>query len=173
MKIHAHGYILIASPDHPFKDKQGYVRQHRLVMEQSVGRYLRPEEDVHHIDHDKQNNDVSNLELFSNRSAHLKARHRDGGKKGWFKKGQIPHNKYLESKDCLNCDVSFQPSSKDKIYCSHECYSKAKVKTECSKGHPMSGENIIKVKNTNTQVCRVCKNERVRLWRLNKKGLLV
>lgn len=45
---------------------------HRYVMEQHLGRKLLSSEIVHHKDENKQNNDISNLEI-TNRSAH--ARH--------------------------------------------------------------------------------------------------
>mgnify|MGYP001615090277 CR=1 FL=1 len=83
-KLHAYGYRLVASPNHPFKDKQGYVREHRLVIEQTIGRYLFPEEDVHHLDGDKLNNNSNNLVICANRSEHIKNYHQDSGKKGWF-----------------------------------------------------------------------------------------
>lgn len=38
------GYHYILSPDHPFKDKRGYVAEHRLVIEQ----YLREHDSSHH-----------------------------------------------------------------------------------------------------------------------------
>jgi hypothetical protein len=38
--------------------------KHRLVMEQHLGRPLRPDELVHHIDGNKENNDLSNLQLL-------------------------------------------------------------------------------------------------------------
>lgn len=44
--------------------KQVRVKKHRLVMEQYIGRTLLPNEDVHHKDGDKQNNDIDNLELL-------------------------------------------------------------------------------------------------------------
>ena len=44
-----------------------------MVMEEMIGRYLRPEEVVHHRDKDRKNNDPSNLELFSKNSEHLRA----------------------------------------------------------------------------------------------------
>ena len=88
-KIHGHGYILVTSPNHPNKDKQGYVREHRLVMERYLGRYLESFEDVHHLDGNKKNNSIKNLELLESRSLHIKTYHRDGGKRGWFKKGGI------------------------------------------------------------------------------------
>jgi hypothetical protein len=66
------GYVLVkASAGHPFVDRHGYVRLHRLAMEQKLGRYLLPEEVVHHLDGDPQNNDIENLELFDNNGDHL------------------------------------------------------------------------------------------------------
>jgi len=72
------GYILIFKPDHPFpskasKGRAGYVREHRLVMEGILGRYLDPSEVVHHIDGNKQNNTPANLEIFEKNSDHLAA----------------------------------------------------------------------------------------------------
>lgn len=48
-------------PNHPYAMKCGCVYEHRLVMEQEMGRYLLPHEQVHHQDEDKGNNDISNL----------------------------------------------------------------------------------------------------------------
>ena len=47
---------------------------HRWVMEQHLGRKLTPEENVHHIDMDKLNNDISNLWLCSHLD-HLNSHH--------------------------------------------------------------------------------------------------
>lgn len=67
------GYILVKAPlDHPSKTHNGYIRLHRLVMEQKIGRYLTPEEVVHHIDGDPQNNQPDNLELFDHNGLHLR-----------------------------------------------------------------------------------------------------
>lgn len=67
------GHMYIYAPSHPFSNQKGQVMEHRLVMEKKLGRYLTPEEVVHHMDGDKLNNDESNLELFANRGEHLKA----------------------------------------------------------------------------------------------------
>jgi hypothetical protein len=59
---------LIVDDYHPRKkDRKGgsYIFEHILVMEQKVGRFLEKHEIVHHIDKDKQNNNIENLHLFS------------------------------------------------------------------------------------------------------------
>lgn len=59
------GYILLWEPEHP-KAMKGWVFEHRLVMEQILGRYLRSDEHVDHIRADeKWNNDPSNLQVLS------------------------------------------------------------------------------------------------------------
>jgi len=64
------GYIQIYYPGHPFCDKKKYVFEHRLVMEKHIGRYLNPDEVVHHINGEKTDNSIGNLMLFSNNSLH-------------------------------------------------------------------------------------------------------
>jgi len=39
--------------------------EHRVVAEQMLGRDLKPDEIVHHIDNDKRNNDPSNLQIMN------------------------------------------------------------------------------------------------------------
>jgi len=59
------GYIFVMSKDHPHRNRDGYVRQHRLVMEEHLGRYLDKNEIVHHIDGNKLNNSLDNLEVIT------------------------------------------------------------------------------------------------------------
>lgn len=49
---------------HPYATKDDYVLEHRIVMENHLGRILTPEEVVHHIDGNKKNNVIENLELM-------------------------------------------------------------------------------------------------------------
>jgi transposase len=66
------GYVLRKAHDHPFCDNRGYVREHRLVMESVLGRYLMPTEVVHHKDGDKANNAPKNLRVFQSNAEHLR-----------------------------------------------------------------------------------------------------
>lgn len=59
------GYIEVYLPTHPFARKTGYVKKHRLIMEKIIGRYLLPEENVHHKNGIKTDNSLDNLELWN------------------------------------------------------------------------------------------------------------
>ena len=63
-------YILILSHNHPFKNKRGYVFEHRLIIENHIGRYLTYKERVHHINKNGMDNRIENLMLFTSESAH-------------------------------------------------------------------------------------------------------
>jgi len=59
------GYKLIKQRNHPFCNALGYVREHRLIMEKHLNRYLEPKEIVHHLNRDKLDNRIENLEIVS------------------------------------------------------------------------------------------------------------
>lgn len=64
--LNTDGYIMTMSKDHPGANKDGYVREHRLVMEGKLGRYLASWEILHHKDENKINNNPENLKLMTN-----------------------------------------------------------------------------------------------------------
>jgi len=66
------GYWYVYRPDHPHSTKQRYVAEHRLVAEQTLGRYLLRNEVVHHRDGNTQNNAPENLEVFQTNAQHLR-----------------------------------------------------------------------------------------------------
>ena len=63
-------YIMLLRPDHPNSNNHGYVMEHRLVMEEKLGRYLEKNEIVYHINDDPIDNRLENLEVLS-RSMHV------------------------------------------------------------------------------------------------------
>lgn len=69
--VTSHGYVKVFMPDHPYATSSGYVYEHRLAVEKHLGRYLKPNECIHHIDLNKTNNDINNLLILTN-SNHAK-----------------------------------------------------------------------------------------------------
>lgn len=65
------GYKYIWCPSHPNATKEGYVAEHRLVMENSIGRLLDRKEVVHHADGNKLNNSPANLVLMQSTGKHF------------------------------------------------------------------------------------------------------
>jgi len=89
------------------KIKGRSIDEHRLVMEQHLGRKLTFYEVVHHIDGDKYNNDLSNLELCTR------------------KEHSIIHNqKHPLTKECEVCGAEFTPKPTKRARaktCSDKC----------------------------------------------------
>ncbi len=82
------GYILIYLPNHPFRNKQGYVYEHRRVMENHIGRFLTSIERIHHKNGIRHDNRIKNLVLFRSTSEHAKSHFPKGSHFG---------------KNCLDC----------------------------------------------------------------------
>lgn len=63
-----HGYVWLNVPELARgKNGQRHIMEHRYVMSKRLGRDLRPEETVHHINGIRADNRDENLELFSSR----------------------------------------------------------------------------------------------------------
>lgn len=69
------GYIYVWEPDNPSSYKDGWMPEHRLVMQNVLGRPLEPDEYVHHKNQRKDDNRIANLELMTpaeHRSLHIR-----------------------------------------------------------------------------------------------------
>lgn len=74
--IDANNYVMVHQPDRSKARTTGwahYRKEHIVVMEQHIGRRLLPNETVHHIDGNKQNNVLSNLYLVHSHAEHRNA----------------------------------------------------------------------------------------------------
>lgn len=78
------GYILVLEKGHPQADRDGYVPEHRLVMEKHLGRFLRGEEVVHHKNADRGDNRIENLQLAESQSEHMRIHHPKGSMIGSY-----------------------------------------------------------------------------------------
>ena len=123
--VSADGYIYVLRPEHPNALKKGYpgyIAEHRLVMSEHLGRPLLSTELVHHLNEDRADNHIANLELM-NRADHLREHHA-GPKNNRWKGGPQP-------KPCKCCNTLFLAKSirthKRAQYCSRDCFNKRNI----------------------------------------------
>jgi len=95
-RVDEDGYIKTYAPDHPFPRRGGYVFEHVRLMELHLGRRLEKNETVHHKDHDRQHNELSNFELkergeHSRHHRALDAHTYRRDARGRYIGGEVPH----------------------------------------------------------------------------------
>lgn len=146
-KININGYIAYYYPEHPKAYSNGCVYEHILVAEQILGRFLNPEECVHHIDFDRANNKASNLMIFATKSDHT-AFHQ-GVKAVLSKNGTyICPDKTIKIKSdrkdiCPICGINLKSSTSNMCL---DCYNIERTKNIPSKNV------LIKLKETLTNI---------------------
>lgn len=86
-------YIYAKVVGHPNATKNNYVLLHRIVMENHLKRLLTKEEVIHHIDGNKHNNNITNLQLMTNKE-HTKL--------------HVKHGRTFLTFVCPNCNKTFQ-----------------------------------------------------------------
>jgi hypothetical protein len=76
-RINASGYVRVwVDPSSPFSvmvpdsEKSSHVLEHRLVMAEALERPLRDDEEVHHLNGDKTDNRIENLQLLVGKHGH-------------------------------------------------------------------------------------------------------
>lgn len=107
------GYEYIYSPNHPLANKSGKVYTHRYLYSLYHNQYVTEDEIVHHIDENKRNNSIDNLEKLSN-SEHTKL-----------------HNPQtaIQENICLQCKKLFLSIQRyEHTYCSQDCFKNFQIK---------------------------------------------
>lgn len=153
------GYVLVYPPKGSRYRTANWEFEHRLVVEEHLGRELLPHEIVHHKNEDKTDNRIENLELLD-KSTH--------GKK---------HAPLLgEFVPCTVCGSTFYLSraykKRGQTTCSRVCGSKTPVarisqsrnlkpprsKLVCKRGHTLEGDNLrlLKRRGRIERICRIC-----------------
>lgn len=69
------GYVTLCIKTHPLAGKDGYVFEHRVIVEKSTGEYLSTKFDVHHKNGVKDDNRLENLEVLEH-AEHTRITHR-------------------------------------------------------------------------------------------------
>jgi len=104
------GYRYLYMPEHPNARKAGYIAEHRLVMEEKLGRLLGRKEVCHHIDGNPLNNHESNLAVYENNGEHL-ADELAGRRPNWTPEGwaKIRRQHATRTKSVVDAQQSTPP----------------------------------------------------------------
>lgn len=106
-------------PPHPKRNAKGLYPLHRVLVENKIGRLLSDNEEVHHIDENKENDDPDNLEEKT-KAAH--AKHHLDARAPKPIKLLCECGREFELKPCLE-RLRRLRNKTGKVYCSRSCGS--------------------------------------------------
>jgi hypothetical protein len=100
--IASNGYkIIYVGKKHHLSDVRGYAYEHRIIAEKKIKRRLLPNEQVHHLDENKLNNNAENLEVVKS-IKHHRFLHRIGNNKL-----KMPDEENILIKCICGCGLEF------------------------------------------------------------------
>ena len=80
-KVTQQGYVLIrVGTEHHLADCRGYAYEHRLVAEEKLGRRLLPGEEIHHVNGQRADNRLENIEVKADRASHFFEHRKEGSR---------------------------------------------------------------------------------------------
>jgi hypothetical protein len=156
-------YVYAVVPNHPKATKNGYVLEHRVVMENNIGRILERWEEVHHKDENRKNNSPDNLEIK------LTGEHQR------FHSTKYP-NGHFAKLVCTNCGKEFEVEwnkrkpNQENHFCSRRCngqYSR-KMNISGNRKDPNHGVNMYRY-GCRCDVCRAAIRDKQRKLREKRR----
>lgn len=86
------GYVRVIQHDNPNAYAEGYMMEHRVVIERAIGRPLDKKETIHHINMNRADNRIENLALMQNQHDHFGS------------------HKYMERIGLFHCGMADKPT---------------------------------------------------------------
>lgn len=181
--VTSRGYVNVRDTDGIMGKAGAMVSEHRLVMTKAIGRKLRHDEQIHHLDKDKTNNDLSNLIIVSPKEH---GRYHRGEKRNKKKVATMPkfegRAEWVKMR-CPNCGkIFFRPkretvlSKPNKLgvnFCSNRC---ATLFQDALESHTPAdyqerkASNVVCVFRTNNSFMSEFLSRRHRYWSIDDNG---
>lgn len=114
------GYVRVWAPNHPGRNSDGYILEHRMVL-LDAGYELEPGQHVHHVNGNKTDNRLANLEIKSaqdHAGDHIRER---GFIENQYGVHELRAGREPEIRACATCGAAFVPWTARGKYCSRNC----------------------------------------------------